>query len=394
MSDQVLTDFVLSPRVNRKTLNAIVGTVAAGLLTALALAVWAQPGGQWRFAALALVGGLIGAALLRSSFGFASAFRALVQWGDAAGFQAHALMLALATLLMLPLLALGHVGGIGLHAGATPIGIGFAVGALMFGAGMQVGGGCASGTLFALGGGNAKLIGTLAGFVIGSALGAWSMGFWWSLPSFDSATLQSLVGFGPAIALQLTVLAIVWVVAGRNARAPVPRTLLIGGLVLAVLNAATLVLAGKPWGETSAFALWGAKLFTEIGIDARTWTYFAHPANTISAIDKATSLDVTSIMDAAILLGAILAAAIAGVFQPRLGGSLRPWLGALIGGMAMGYGARLANGCNIGAYFSAIGTGSLSGWAWMALALAGSWIGVKLRPLFSLDRTQETGPSC
>jgi hypothetical protein len=165
-------------------------------------------------------------------------------------------------------------------------------------------------------------------------------------------------------------------------------------LVLAVLNAATLVLAGKPWGETSAFALWGAKLFTEIGIDASGWSYFAHPAGTLSAIDKATSLDITSIMDAAILLGAILAAAISGVFRPRLGGGLMPWVGALVGGMAMGYGARLANGCNIGAYFSAIGVGSLSGWAWMLLAVAGSWIGVKLRPIFALDRTEEVGPSC
>jgi hypothetical protein len=214
------------------------------------------------------------------------------------------------------------------------------------------------------------------------------------LPTVQSATLQSLVGFGPAIAIQLAVLAVIWVVAGRRSKMTVPRALLVGGLVLAVLNAATLVLAGKPWGETSAFALWGAKLFTEIGIDARGWSYFAHPAGTLSAIDKATSLDITSIMDAAILLGAILAAAISGVFRPRLGGGLMPWVGALVGGMAMGYGARLANGCNIGAYFSAIGVGSLSGWAWMLLAVAGSWIGMKLRPIFALDRTEEVGPSC
>ena len=68
---------------------------------------------------------------------------------------------------------------------------------------MQVGGGCASGTLFSLGGGNGKLIGTLAGFVIGSALGAAHMGFWWSLPALPAATAQGLAGYGPAIAIQL-----------------------------------------------------------------------------------------------------------------------------------------------------------------------------------------------
>ena len=74
----------------------------------------------------------------------------------------------------------------------------------------------------------------------------------------------------------------------------------------------------------------------------------------------------------------------------------RAWAGALLGGIAMGYGARLSNGCNIGAYFSAIAAGNLSGWAWMVLALAGSWIGVRMRPLFSLPggRAGTTATSC
>jgi uncharacterized membrane protein YedE/YeeE len=45
----------------------------------------------------------------------------------------------------------------------------------------------------------------------------------------------------------------------------------------------------------------------------------------------------------------------------------------------MGYGARLAFGCNIGALFSGIASGSLHGWLWMAAALAGTALGVPLR---------------
>jgi len=377
-----------SLRLIRLELNSVIAVCGSLMLAALAVAVWAQPGGQWRMAALVLVGAGIGAALLRTSFGFASAFRALVQHGDATGFQAHAAMLALASLLMLPMLAQGSLFGVAMHGEATPVGVGFVVGALLFGAGMQVGGGCASGTLFSLGGGNGKLIGTVLGFV----LGTWSMGFWWSLPAIPGATLQGLVGFGPAVALQLGVLGVIWLVAGRASRQPVSRMLLAGGLALAVLNAATMVLQGKPWGETSAFALWGSKLFTVAGLDAHGWAYWMRPGfNT--QLDRATSLDVTSMMDAAILLGATLAAAFAGGFRPRWGGGVRPWAGALLGGVAMGFGARLANGCNIGAYFSAIAVGNLSGWAWVILALAGSWIGVKLRPLFALDATAD-GPTC
>ena len=52
----------------------------------------------------------------------------------------------------------------------------------------------------------------------------------------------------------------------------------------------------------------------------------------------------------------------------------------------MGYGARLAYGCNIGAYFSGIASGSLHGWLWLLAALAGNAVGVKLRPRFGLGR--------
>ena len=50
----------------------------------------------------------------------------------------------------------------------------------------------------------------------------------------------------------------------------------------------------------------------------------------------------------------------------------------------MGYGARLAFGCNVGAFFSGIASGSLHGWLWFAAALAGTWVGIRLRPAFGL----------
>ena len=60
-------------------------------------------------------------------------------------------------------------------------------------------------------------------------------------------------------------------------------------------------------------------------------------------------------------------------------------LAAAIGGLAMGYGARLAFGCNIGAMFSGIASASLHGWIWFAAAWVGSLIAIRLRPRFSLS---------
>jgi uncharacterized membrane protein YedE/YeeE len=50
----------------------------------------------------------------------------------------------------------------------------------------------------------------------------------------------------------------------------------------------------------------------------------------------------------------------------------------------LGYGARLAYGCNIGAFFSGIASTSLHGWVWIVAAVLGNIIGVRLRPLLRL----------
>lgn len=40
---------------------------------------------------------------------------------------------------------------------------------------------------------------------------------------------------------------------------------------------------------------------------------------------------------------------------------------AVIGGLMLGYGAWLAYGCSIGAFFSGVASGSLHGWVWIAM---------------------------
>ena len=45
----------------------------------------------------------------------------------------------------------------------------------------------------------------------------------------------------------------------------------------------------------------------------------------------------------------------------------------------LGYSARLAFGCNVGAYLGGIASASVHGWVWFALAFAGSIVGVRIR---------------
>src|SRR3546814_20831356 len=80
-------------------------------------------------------------------------------------------------------------------------------------------------------------------------------------------------------------------------------------------------------------------------------------------------------MNFGIMAGAFLAAGLAGRFDPAWRLPWRQVLGAALGGLLMGYGARLAFGCNIGAFFSGIASGSLHGWLWFVTGLAGSYLG-------------------
>jgi uncharacterized protein len=386
--------------------------VASGvLLLALGYVAATTPGNAWQMPALVIVGGLIGFVLFKASFGFSASFRALVEARNPHGFRAHAVMIGLASLAFLPLISAGEIMGFKFYGPATTIGPSFMLGALLFGIGMQIGGGCASGTLYSLGGGNMKLAGTLAGFIMGSAVGASHMEFWWSLPAMEPLVIQNALGLGPALAVQGVLLGVIYWLATRYGRATEPASggpgltarnllrgrwpLMWGAVGLAILNIATLVLSSRPWGETAAFVLWGSRIGDGLGLtDSAFWLYWQRPGYG-EQLEASIFTDVTTLMDFAIPLGAAIAAALSGAFRLTWGGGLRPWTGAILGGLLMGYGARLSNGCNISAYFSSLAAGNASGWLWVAVAIVGCAVGLKLRPLFGLaGASRGEGATC
>ena len=379
----------LAPAESRAPQFRAAAIAGMGALLLVALAFWHAQ--SWRAPALAVVGLALGFVLFQSTFGFAGSFRAALEQRDFAGLRAQAIALALSSLVFFPLLAQGSLWGVPLNGFASGIGVSFIIGAVLFGIGMQIGGGCASGTLFALGGGNMRLVVTLAFFIIGSAIGAAHLDFWWRLPAFPAVTTQDILGWPLALALHLAIFgAIIWLVPapapndsfpGQSGFLIRPWSLLGGAAGLALLNAATLMLAGRPWGETSGFTLWGSKIALVLGLDAAQWPYWRGNPAPLSASLFA---DITTLMDFGIILGAALAAGLSGRFILRSGGEGRALIAACAGGLLMGYGARLSDGCNIGAYFSALASGSLSGWVWVAAAFLGSAIGLRMRPFFRL----------
>jgi hypothetical protein len=169
--------------------------------------------------------------------------------------------------------------------------------------------------------------------------------------------------------------------------------MLAGAIGLAVLAAAVFLFSGGTWGVTYAFALWGAKFLQLIGLHPETWEFW-QSADNAQALAAPIWTDKTSLTNIGIMIGAAVAAAAAGAWKLRTHIPWRIAVGAVLGGVLMGIGARLAGGCNIGAYLAGISTGNLHGWLWGLFALGGTWVGLKLRPLFGLSTPKPADSVC
>ena len=370
--------------------------VLAGLL-ALMLGGFALGDQGWRHSALFITGGAMGLVLYHAAFGFSAAYRRLFVRRDGRGVEAQLIMLAVGTMLFAPVLAEGSLFGHAMSGAIAPVGVQVAVGAFVFGVGMQIGGGCGSGALFTVGGGSIRMVVTLLAFCAGSFWASLHMQWWSSLPRVSGVALGAELGWSVAALLQLGVLSALWLLTRWYSIAPSPFSttplgrrfltggwpLLWGALGLALLNWLTLVLSGHPWSITWAFTLWGAKTAQLMGWDP-LGVWFWTGGFTEYALKNSILTDETSVMDIGIILGALSAAGLAGRYRPVFRIPVLSLIAAILGSLMMGYGARIAYGCNIGAFFSGVASTSLHGWVWIFSALAGTWVGVKLRPRFGL----------
>ena len=355
---------------------------------------------------LFLTGVGLGITLLHAAFGFSGGWRNFIRERRSASIRAQLLLLMLSSLLFFPLLGKVFT-DISVGPALAPFGVSVLVGAFLFGIGMQLGGGCGSGTLYTVGQGQVDMLITISFFIVGATLGSVHLPWWMALASQGEISIINQLGWAPALIMQLLVLAVIYFLVSRmeqqrhgeiatlrvvNASDGFIQQLLHGpwplwwGVIgLALLGLITLVLAGHPWSITFAFGLWGSKLWAALGGDVSQWSYWSS-GYAAKALNSSVLADVTSVMDFGIMLGAMLAAALAGKYAPAGKLKKKRVLTAIVGGLLLGYGARLAFGCNIGALLGGIASGSLHGWLWLVAAFVGAMVGVRIRVWLHIDR--------
>lgn len=351
------------------------------VLLGLALTVGVLALAGPRAALLVLLGLGFGLALEGLRFGFAGPWRAIVTERDGRGLMAQLLAIGIVAGVALPLLAAAPGELAGAHA---PVGPAMILGAFVFGLAMQIVMGCGSGALVNAGSGNVVGLVALAAFIAGSFLGSLHLPFWAGFGSLPVLTAQGSFGSGWGLALTLAglgaVAVLVWRRAAPGKRLPPVRLWVAAGLI-AALALGNLVVAGQPWGIVYGLGLWGAKLAQATGADLAANAFWASPANAERLASSVLS-DVTSLTNIGLLVGAW--AVMRWRAEPGAQtAALAPsgWLAVAVAGIVLGYSARMAFGCNVGAFFSGISTGSLHGWVWFAAAFGGSLLGVRLRPV-------------
>ncbi len=353
-----------------------------------------------------LIGIALGVTLMHAMFGFTGGWRMLIRSRQSVGVRAQILLVIFLSILFFPVI--GNVfPEISAQAALGQVGISVLIGAFLFGIGMQLGGCCGSGTLFTVGQGQRDMLITVCFFIIGATIGSYHLPWWLSLPNIGRLSFITEIGWLPALIVQLAVLIMLYRFvsalelkrhnklqgfSAKQQRESFFKQLIHGpwpiwwGVVgLTVFSLMTLLLAGHPWSITFAFGLWGAKIWSALGGDVANWAYWSagYPAK---ALNQSVLADITSLMNFGIILGAMLAAALAGKYAPEGELKLKRILTAIIGGFLLGYGARLAFGCNIGALVGGMASGSLHAWLWLVSAFIGGIVGVKIRVWLKFDK--------
>lgn len=421
-----------SEKVTINKTQAFIGFI---ILIAMAAFASVQSAKNPKLGLFLITGLSIGYLMQRSRFGFAGGIRRLYVTGESSLTKALMLLLAISLIMTAGLHFGSYLNGAQVAYKAAegakiipgtqnvePVSILATLGGLIFGIGMMLGGGCASGTLTDAGEGEGRALIVLFFFVTGSVWGAHDMAWWKTTSVYSWNTrvyLPDVFGYMGAIVISLLGFLGIYVFAKwyenkrkrENTLIPLEYeewekeleepakykffsketyhkffikrwSFYTGAVLLSVMFEVILLSTGKSWGVTSTFAYWGAWLYQSIGlIDVSKWPYFAKEMKNINA---GFMNDPGSMRNLGIIIGALISPLLAGHFSFKKGFKFKDIVFYAIGGIFMGYGARLSAGCNIGALYSGICNFSLSGWTFMVALTIGGIIGVNLVRKFNI----------
>lgn len=158
--------------------------------------------------------------------------------------------------------------------------------------------------------------------------------------------------------------------------APLPAVIAAG-----VLSTYYFGITGTFWAVTGEFTRWGGHVLQLFGAHPEQWGYFKVIGLEGSPLDRIDGMMVIG------MFGGCFAAALwANNVKLRMPQHRIRIFQAVLGGMIAGFGARLAMGCNLAAFFTGIPQFSLHAWFFALATAVGSYFGARftLLPIFRI----------
>ncbi|MCC6457311.1 MAG: YeeE/YedE family protein [Caldilineaceae bacterium] len=395
--------FALAPNIRMGILSLLVATI----VVLLAAAVSSEMAVFWAF------GLAFGFVLQRSRFCFASAFRDIFLLRHGRSMRGVLVGLAVATVgfsvLMSRQVPNPSLGILPPSANVLPIGWHLVAGGLLFGAGMVVAGGCVSGSIYRMGEGYVASWVSFGGLMVGLAAAAYTWNWWWNFSIADGPRIWLPTYLGHAGALIVTLLGLLaiyllvlwWESRGGLTLPEMPFAgsdddtfsaklgnslrrffvhgwpITLGGATLGFLNL-LMFLNSHPWGFTGEVSRWVIGFTNVLGVGPGELQGAASLPGCALEVADSGILHHMLFLVWGMVFGSFIAALFAGEFKIRLPRQKTRYFQAVGGGVFMGYGAGLAMGCTIGAFFSAIPSLAANGWFFALFLAIGAWAGTQI----------------
>lgn len=140
-----------------------------------------------------------------------------------------------------------------------------------------------------------------------------------------------------------------------------------------VLSALYFGITHTVWAVTGEFTRLAGHVMALFGADVSNWAYF-----NLIGMKGTTFTRTDGWIVWGMFAGALIMVLLNSNFKITVPRQKRRWLQAFAGGIVAGFGARLALGCNLAAFFTGVPQFSLHAWMFMIATAGGTFLGAKL----------------